>query len=189
MFANAKIEQRGPNQYDVTHGDDTQLFVEFRQEAVHRPYLSEMEGRPVYENVDFITIFFAGDTTKKVDRVATEDDKRRFAKQYRAYVDGITVASDGTPLEVWPPLTKADVASFKAMHIHTVEQLAAVTDVNLSAMGAGARSFRDQAKVYLSQSKSSAEISKRDSKIRDLEDQINVLRTQLEQVSDLKKRG
>ncbi len=170
MFAPAQIRESGTNLY-VEHGSDSNLYIEFRNEAVHQPFESETEGRPIFKDIPFIRIMFAGDKTKVVDRPVNEDDKMRFRKQWEGFQREEAVELSGTPLSEWTLLSKSEVAEFRAMNIFTVEALASIPDSSLSWLGA--RTRRDQAVAFLE--KHGAEIAKRDATIASLEKRLAAL--------------
>jgi len=185
-FAQARIVESG-NQLHVMHGDDSRLYVEFTMEAIHQTAQSEKEGRPIFKDVPHVRIHFPGDRTKQIFRpVKMEDDHqgpadpRRFPKQWAAFEAQQEQVQDGTPIEQWGPLTKSQAMEFKAMHIHTVEQLAGIADSNLSWLGA--RELRDKAAAWLKQAESGkealrlqGELEKRDADIEDLKRQVREL--------------
>jgi hypothetical protein len=187
-FAQARIVESG-NQLHVMHGDDSRLYVEFTMEAIHQTARSEEEGRPIFKDVPHVHIHFPGDRTKQIFRpVKFEDDMqgpadpRRFPKQWAAFEAQQEQVQDGTPIEQWGPLTKSQAMEFKAMHIHTVEQLAGIADSNLSWLGA--RELRDKAVAWLAQADSGkhamhlqAELDKRDADIEELKRQVKELAT------------
>ncbi|KVP11966.1 chromosome partitioning protein ParA [Burkholderia ubonensis] len=152
-FATPRIHEQG-NSLHVSHGDDSRLFVEFTLEPIHQEAESEKQGRPIYKDVAHIRIHFPGDRTKQIFRpVKMQDDMqgpsdpRRFPRQWEAFVEQRAQVQEGTPLEQWPPVSRSEAMSLKAMHIHTVEQLASIADHNLSWLGA--REMRDKAAVWL----------------------------------------
>jgi hypothetical protein len=185
-FAQARIVEQG-NSLHVTHGDDSRLYVEFTTEAIHQTAKSEEEGRPIFKDVPHVRIHFPGDRTKQIFRpVKFEDDHqgpadpRRFPQQWRAFEAQQEQVQTGTPIEQWGPLTKSQAMEFKAMHIHTVEQLAGIADSNLSWLGA--RELRDKAVAWLAQAENgkeslrlTAELAKRDAQIEDMQRQIKEL--------------
>ena len=161
-FAMPRLVEQG-NHYHVSHGDDSKLFVEFKMEPVYQGKASEDEGRPIYKDVPYIEINFPGDRTKKVYRpVKMEDDHqgpsdpRRFPRQWEAFKEQRAQVQEGTPIEQWPPLTRSQAMELKAIHIHTVEQLAGISDANLTWLGA--RELRDKAKAWLDQAASGKEV-------------------------------
>lgn len=146
-FVDAKVTKRGGNNYEVTHGDDSSLHVEFRLEAEPQPAESEKQGRPIFKDVPYITIMFPGDRTKKVDRPVTDEDKFRFARQWDVFERTGEHGHIGTPIVEWAMITKGQALEFKGMNIHTVEALSAIPDTALTWLGA--REDRNRAKVWL----------------------------------------
>lgn len=132
----------------VTYGDDSQSWVEFRKEAVKNEHKSEASGIPHFDDVDFITIRFPGDKTKIIDRPVRDDDKYRFDRQWRQYEATGQVVHEGLPLTEWAPLTKGEAMTLKANGIHTVQQLAAMSDHGLNVI-LGALVLREKAKAHL----------------------------------------
>jgi hypothetical protein len=197
-FAQARIVEQG-NSLHVTHGDDSRLYVEFTMEAIHQTAKSEEEGRPIFKDVPHVRIHFPGDRTKQIFRpVKFEDDHqgpadpRRFPQQWRAFEAQQEQVQTGTPIEQWGPLTKSQAMEFKAMHIHTVEQLAGIADSNLSWLGA--RELRDKAVSWLAQAETGkhamhlqAELDKRDADIEELKRQVKELATLAQSGADAKK--
>lgn len=135
---------------------DEGVFAEFYLHAVQNNFLSEKEGRPIFEDKLYIRIRSPGDRRNEVDREAKDGDKRRFPRQWMLYNQGASQATTGTPLEEWPQMTPASVKNLKSMDIHTMEGLAAVTDGNLATLGMGARVLRDGAISYLERAKEGA---------------------------------
>lgn len=178
MFNDPTIIKRG-NTVHVQHGDDSGLFVRFYSDAILNQQKSDIEGRPIYDQVEMCEILFAGDNTKtKVGR-ATDGNPAyylRFAPQYAAFKKQEEVVQDGTPIEHWPPITKAQAMELKAMNIHTVEMLANVPDVNLKWMGA--RQLRENAKVWLSEADAGKESIRLNNEIEELRAQIEAMRNQ-----------
>jgi hypothetical protein len=198
-FAQARIVEQG-NSLHVTHGDDSRLYVEFTMEAIHQTAKSEEEGRPIFKDVPHVRIHFPGDRTKQIFRPVKFDDDhqgpadpRRFPQQWRAFEAQQEQVQTGTPIEQWGPLTKSQAMEFKAMHIHTVEQLAGIADSNLTWLGA--RDLRDKAVAWLAQAESgkesvrlTAELAKRDADIEELQRQVKELAA-LAQASAESKKG
>jgi hypothetical protein len=185
-FAPATIVQRG-NNLQVTHGDDSKLFVEFTMEAIHQEFESEKQGRPIFKDVPHIRIHFPGDRTKQIFRPVKMEgsaqmpgDPERFPRLWGQFIAKAEQVQTGTPVEEWPPLTKSQAMEFKAMHIHTVEQLAGIADNNLTWLGA--REMREKARSWLANAdggkevvRLQAELEKRDADIDDLKRQMKEL--------------
>lgn len=162
MFSDAIIKKSGSN-YNVTYGDDSSTYAEFFWDAIEDTEQTQAHGRPVYKNVEMIRIMFAGDNTKEIVRMVNKvtsgnsiSDVERFPRQWAMFQAQQEQVVDGTPLEHWPPLDRAMVMNLKAMKIHTVEQLASLSDANLSFMGA--RQLRENARAWLSEAESGGEV-------------------------------
>lgn len=184
MFSDAIIKKTGSN-YSVTYGDDSSTYAEFFWDAIEDSEQSQIQGRPVYKNVEMIRIMFAGDNTKEIVRMVNKvtsgnsiSDIDRFPRQWAMFQAQQEQVMDGTPLEHWPPLDKAMVMTLKAMKIHTVEQLAGLSDANLSFMGA--RQLRENAKAWLSEAESGSEVMALRNHIEKLERDNLALRNTLE---------
>lgn len=167
----------------VSYGADQGLYVEFRNEDIHQPYESEKQGRPIYKQEVFVRIYTPGDKTKVVDRKARLEpqgdipsDPQRWPRQWQAFQNGEQAVYEGTPLKEWPKVNVSQIRDLSGMNIHTVEQLAAVSDHALSGLGHGGRALRDSAKLWLDDASksanSSAAMKERDDKIAALEAQI-----------------
>lgn len=192
-FAQAQIIKQG-NQLHVQHGDDSGLYVEFTLEAIHQTAKSEEEGRPIYKDVPHIRIHFPGDRTKQIFRpVKTEADHLgpadpvRFPAQWQAFQAQQEQVQTGTPVEHWGPLTKSQAMEFKSMHIHTVEQLAAVSDSNLTWLGA--RELRDKAVAWLKNAEDGKEAIRLQSELDKSNTEIADLKRQLKELADAVQKG
>lgn len=177
----------------VAYGSDAGLFVEFRMENVHMPFLSEQEGKPMYEQQPFIRMYIPGDKTKVIDRAVrlegfadTPSDPHRFPAQWNAFKQGVAAVQSGTPLAEWPLITAQQVKELNAANIYTVEALAAVSDAALDGLGHGGRSLRDQAKARVEAANSEAPIAKMAAQNADLQRQLDELRASL---NSPEKRG
>lgn len=174
-FADARFGATG----HIQHGDDRALIPRFYLKPVRQGFKSEKEGREIFEDVEFIEILVAGDNTRRIDREVKEEDKTRFAAQYQAFKNQQAVVHEGTPLESWPAISASTCLNLKAMNVHTLEQLAAVSDVLLGRLGLGAHTLRDKARTFLKTAEDGkhaqflqTELDKRDLRIADLERQI-----------------
>lgn len=180
-LATPQVRQNGSNLY-VTHGEDTNLFVEFYTDAVKNIAKSESEGRPIFEDVVYISISFPGDRTKKVVRPVSDEDKLRFSRHWEAFQKGETGQNvQGTRLEQWPILSRSEIAELKALSILTVEQLASLPDSALNWFGA--REYRTKALAYIEMAKDSAVATKFAKENDELKSEIAQLREQLKDIS------
>lgn len=90
----------------------------------------------------------------------------------------------GTPLESWPRLDVAMIASLKASGVHSLEQLSEVPDSRLDILGMNGRRLRDQAKAHIELARENAPMEKVIAQNADLQDQIIALQAQIKELSD-----
>lgn len=195
-----QIMQQG-NNYHVQHGSDQSLYVEFYMECIKDEEASAEEGRPIFIEKEYVKIIPVGDKNtircRPVDLNGTggmPPDNVRWPNQYNAFKNQQVQPQEGTPLEHWPPLTKREVMVFKSANVHTVEQLAHVSDQNLTNLGMGARKYRDMAVTYMETAKNGATPLKAQKEIDELKAQVEALKNQLQGfknagVEEPKKRG
>ena len=89
----------------------------------------------------------------------------------------MTLSPVGTPLEMWPVITPAQVQALKAVNIFTVEQLVGVADSALHLIPFG-RTLQNQGKAWL--------ISKKDADaVENARRETDSLRDGLRQMEDL----
>lgn len=173
-----QIIQRG-NNYIVQHGTDAGMFVLFYMESIEDKEASEKEGRPIFRDHEFIKIMPPGDKNTVICEPVNDEYRMRWPNQYNAFKNQQVQVNDGTPLEEWPILRKSQVMMFKAVNVHTVEQLANVSDQNLPNLGMGSREFRDKAIAYIETAKTGAVPAQAQNRIIDLERQVEALTNQL----------
>lgn len=167
------------NDNAASNGDE-KLFVQFFKSPVMMEHKSEQEGRPIYEERLFIRIIVPGDNTNVVEREAWDGDKARFPRQWKHFeAMGDSAAVEGTAIEHWPAMNRAQVEEFKALRFYTVESIANASDSQLQRLGMGGMGFRAKAQAYLAAAKDTAlvqhqaaELERRDSENAELKRQI-----------------
>lgn len=149
----------------------------------------KLAGRPIYEDRVYVSIRQAGDRFQENFRPATEADKRRFRTQYEAFEQGRSSQMIGTPLREWPLVPRSQVEELAFFNIHTVEQLAAVSDGNItqvgpiSALKARAIDWLERAKDSARDDQLRAEIEKRDQLLSSQQAQLDAMREQMAAMS------
>ena len=86
-------------------------------------------------------------------------------------------------LQALPGMTPATVKNLKHMGVSSVEQLAAVTDGNLPALGMGARGLRDQAVAYLARANEVAALRKSEAENQKLREEIDALKANMDSLA------
>jgi hypothetical protein len=97
----------------------------------------------------------------------------------------------GTPLKEWPRIDRGLLATLVSSHIHTVEQLAGLSDTNLANIGLGARDLREQARSFLEMAGGSKDVSQLTDKLstaeRELKDTRDGLRLANQQIAEMQR--
>ncbi len=125
-------------------------LVRFYKKAVQNAFQSKLNGRPVFDEVDYAEIRFPGQDKDIADRAVKPEDKEDYEKQWARYQRGLEQVQDGTPLESWPQLSPGELAMLKSQNIHTIEVLADLNDGQTQNI-MGAYDLRRRAKAYLEQ--------------------------------------
>lgn len=182
----------------VNYGGDERLFVEFYDGTIELGAESRKAGRKIFKNVPHVRIIEPGDRLDvkefplKFDSPEAEEEGfdrggyiQRFPRQWAAYKKKESTSHQGTPIELWPNpnLDRARCAELKAQNIHTVEQLAGVTDTNLANLGMGARELREQAKAWLKAAEDSAALNQMAAQNQELKDEIEALKQQFKELA------
>lgn len=143
------LAQLRSNRVDGLMQPKGNAFPQFFTEPVKLEFQSAQEGRPIYEEREFVRIMIPGDRlSSPVERVSDEH-KTRWPAEYKAFKDGLETPVEGVPLREWPQVNHSRVKELAHFNIHTVEQLAGVSDAHLNNLGMGARELRERAKLFL----------------------------------------
>lgn len=143
-------------------------------------FFVETRGRDngTFFDIEMVEILVPGDAKSGPIRIVDDGVKKRFADQYRNWKAGLSQNVQGTPIELMVG-TGSAMHQFKANNLHTVEQLAAVTDGALDHLGTGARELRDRAQRIIASQKTIREQQDADDdkrRIASLEKQIEEMK-------------
>ena len=134
---------------------DDILLVKFTIEPQKNVTRSLEEGRPIFEDKEWISIMAPG-SRNEVRREARMQDKERFPRHYAAFKNRQDQqVNEGTPLSEWPGATRSQVEEMKFWNIVTVEQLAGVADSTMGQVR-GLVTLKQSAIKYLDASKGNA---------------------------------
>lgn len=164
------------------------VFVEFYEDALEIPFKSEQEGRPVYEQREFVRIMVPGDSMNIIETPATNEHRAAYQRQYERFKKGQMDVIDGTPLVQWPVINKAQVKEAAYFEVHSVEQLAALSDSACSRMGMGYAELRTKARAWLAAAKDAAVVTRQAAENERLQAEIEALKEQIAQMA-APKRG
>lgn len=136
-----------------------------------------------YENVEYVSIRTPGDTRAMPRHKVNDFYRQKYDHWYRLFRQGLEVTHDGTPLEVWPVMTPAQVLELKANNIFTVEQLAAVSD-SAGARVPMIRTLKNSAAKWLESKKGADVIDKQQRENESLRSGMSMLEKQLADLTE-----
>ncbi|MEN5063567.1 hypothetical protein [Achromobacter aegrifaciens] len=165
---------------------EDQMFVEFYSDAVELTHESEREGRPIYKEMPHVKIMIPGDPHNIIERRATDVDKQKYPKAWARFERMEAAGQEGTPLEAWPQINRAQVKEAKYFEVHTVEAMAGLSDSHCMKMGMGFTELRTKAKAYLTAAKDTAAATAQAAENERLHSLIADLQAQIKEQS---KRG
>ena len=163
---------------------ETGVIPEFEIKMIKNNYKSEKEGRPIFDEVEWITIRVAGDRNNVVSSKVRDEHRQRFPHHYAVFKSGEQVANSGTPLEEWPVITRSMAANLKALNITTVEELAGLSDQGIINIGHGGRDLVNQAKAFIEMAKEGADPQHYAAENQRLNDEISRLKNQINEISE-----
>jgi hypothetical protein len=156
---------------------DSRLAVKFYKRPVKLENESIEQGRPIFQEFDFIKILVPGDALTEIDTYVTEGHKTRFPIQWANYMNrqGSEQSFSGTPITEWPQISVSQAEELKGIKFHTVESVANASDQQLQRIGMIAgmspHNFRERAKTFLNLASESADISKREEELTQLREE------------------
>lgn len=174
---------------------DDNLRVFFSMIPVEDKESSEKEGRPIFKEVEHITIMVPGDRDVMI-RPSWKKDYDRFPKQYQAFLNNKNQdAVSGTPLKLMTFITAAQVKELEFFNCMTVEQLANLPDshaqrfMQLNKLKQLAKDYLKAAAEVAPLTAMRAEMDKKDSEIEVLTRQLRELTTQVQALAEAKKEA
>ena len=163
-----------------------QTIVSFYDREVQNQFKSEQEGRPIFEMKCYIRKVPPGDKLVEIDRKASKQDFLRFPQEYEMYMKRQTTPVNGTPLEAWAQITRAQVAEYKALNIFTVEQLAELPD-GYGHKIMGFQGWKQKAQSFLMAAKGQGEFDKLQTELRKRDEEIARMRANENATAELMK--
>lgn len=127
--------------------EDAAIAVEFTIEPFPDPAKSADSGKPEFRDVEMVRIFIDKNTVWYGE--VTDEHRERFAVRYAKWKKSKGVGISGTPLCEVSWLNRSTIASYNALNVFSVEQLANASDATLQDLGMGARANKEKARVYL----------------------------------------
>lgn len=173
--------------------DFSHLLVKFSLETVENKQKTLEAGRPIYDELDRVTIRTAGD--QKSVFVAPAHDKSAVfcpdrgrkltyaelhAGPYEAFKQNTEYVGSGTPLSEVPFVTAGKVRELSALNVRTVEALAGLDGTLLTRLGMGARELKTQAQAWLDSASSNKDVQVLQEENKKLQEQMKELLSRLD---------
>lgn len=162
---------------------ENNVFIEFYTDAVEMGYESEKQGRPIYADMPHIRILIPGDKNNIIERRASKADEQKYPNAWKRFQSSEVSGQTGTPLEQWPQINRSQVKEAKYFEIHTVEQMAGLSDANVDKLGMGFRDLRTKASAYLGVAADTAKATAQASENERLRSEIEDLRAQVKEIA------
>jgi len=156
------------------------VFPRFFLKPKQHKHLSKVEGRPIFEDVEYVEVRIAGDNKNIPIFKVTDEHRARWSEHYRAFKEGLEYKGTGTPVKEWVALPASKAAELTAMGFHTVEAVAECKDAVIHRLGMGGRKLVTDAKEY---------IEGVDAKDKEIKRLLSVNKKLRAQVKELKANG
>lgn len=150
-------------QMDVIHQKqvdaDKTLYVQFNFEPHLNQAKTALEGRPIYEEREYIMIMVPGDKDSIVHRPLDDMTRNRFSERYLKWKNKVgSETSEGTPLKMVAWLNSAQVRELEYFNCYTLEQLASMSDTNAQKF-MGMLALRQRARDFVAAAKEAAPLA------------------------------
>jgi hypothetical protein len=181
----------------VQYGKSDGQVVMFYNRSVQDVAKTQEQGRPYFTDKIYVRYFTPGEQRTQInDRPANANDQMRWALQWNQFQQNKAQTVEGTPISVLYPDHPSIEAQCRAAGVYTVEQLAALSAHAIESVGMGAQAWVNYAVKYLevaskgvSASTMRKELDDRDSKIRVLEQTVDMLKKEISRMSDGKQQA
>jgi len=192
------FEELAQNVNNPNFGDD-KLGVMFYTRVVEDERATREQGRKVFVEKEYVKVMVPGDRLNVIDRpvqrtgTTPTDDTLRFARQYERFkAREEQKAVEGTPIHLWPGVPAAIAEELKYQNCFTVEQLAEMSDANLSKFPKG-HELKAKAKAFVAAVKDQEQVNKLQAALDERDNRIATLENELKElgniVRELQKKG
>lgn len=161
---------------------DKNLAVRFFVMPMQNDVKTTEQGRPIFDDTEFVEIRVRGDRNNIINRPARDEDRRRFRDAYLSFKDQRKELDSGTPLSQWPIMSMSMVEELKYLGFHTVEQVSEASE-QACAKVSGLTSLRQKAKIYLEHANGGAPLEKLAADNKALQDQLAAMQAQMAEMS------
>ena len=173
--------------------EERPVYVDFETRPVEDRAETLKHGRPIYKNVPFAIITPPGGKStieiaaeRWLEKTSTDKYAHHYRELFKAWKHNEETPVEGTPLNMWPGLTPAEVKQIKRANIRTVEDLAQANDEALRHIGMGGVALRDRAKSYLMTAASTGVVSEQLAMLKAdkkrLEETVDTMQAQIDEL-------
>ena len=166
---------------------DKHLGVKFYTDEIEDKAASVQAGHTVYKTVECVEIWIPGERAparRGPCKSMKPDPRERFPEAYAKFKAGQSVQIEGMLLREWSLMPRATAKTYEALGVHTVEQLAKLSDIGAQNMP-GSVAWRQKALDWVEMTKGLAPLEQARKELAAANEQIAALR---EQVSELASR-
>jgi hypothetical protein len=171
-------------------------YAQFYMGTTKDDEASTAQGRPIFKDTPYIKIFVAGDKDNIIDQPVWDDPLHqnshttRFPEEWKRFKEGHLDDAQlgGTPLALLPGVSKAQVQEMAYFNVRTVEQLADMSDANVSRFP-GVRKMRDEAKGYIERAAGAAPEKRLREELEKRDNEIDLLKKQMAELISASKKG
>jgi len=177
-------DANNPNFAGATN-PDAALAVRFYKRAIQDIFQTTKQGRPIFQDVDYIEIFTPGNQLNIIDTPVREHHKVRFPVQWAHYRNqhGGDQRETGTPVNQWPFLSMSQAEELKAIKFFTVEMIANASDLQINSIGMiggmAPNVLRERANAYLNAAAGTASVEAEATEKAQLKEQLKALQDQV----------
>lgn len=162
------------------------LFVQFYMHPAHDIKESDKQGRPIYQEKEYVRIMVPGDKSSIIERPirlghTPSHDNNKFPLEYARFKQNEEQVLTGTMLSEWPVMSRSRVKELEFFNVFTVEQLAGMSDANIQNFR-GLSDSRSKAIAFLESAKEGAPLVTMQAKLAKRDDELDALRNQVEEL-------
>jgi hypothetical protein len=162
-----------------------QAWPRFYTEAVQDEGASKEAGRAIFRERELVEIFLPGNTLSRPVEIVRDTHRQQWPEQYAAFKAGQEPSTDGTPLEEWPALGKAQVLELKHVGFRSVEDVAGMGDIAIQRIGMGARALKERAAAFLDDAERMASLERKSAEVTQLIDRLAAAEAQIRELGTL----
>lgn len=129
---------------------DRLLKATFYRKEEKNEFESEKQGRPIYQEYDFVRIEIPGRLDTVIETYVRPEHIQRFPGDWALYKEGLeNIKVAGTPVDQWPIISRSEAEELKGMKFYSVEQIANASDMQKQILGMRASFLVQKAQAFL----------------------------------------